>query len=839
MRPFSVLRSPFSASLILLCGIAVSSSEAQTVRRVVWNAVYEDPEFVPDGSNWTTQAFPSLQWAIDVSSPGDLIFVKGSKTASTAIYRPNDADGFQLTKSVGIYGGFAGENTQEGIGDADPSVYFTYLDGEVSPGKLAYHVVHLAAASPTISGFTIRNGFANCANCPGHGLKGGGLYVYIADGNYRPVIKFCTIADNVADDGGGGAYVVVTGTLSADAGPIFEDCTFANNVARKQGGGAVVQTNLTAALQGFDRTAFTRCSFVGNKLDYVLTDYDCATSVGAGMFICGNPVLADCSFYNNGPWNGVCDEILINGGGVAIENYVSATQNYTAEFHNCVFRGNKHSQIQLGCPSDRRRDFIHHGGGVYIQRPLPVNPFPQGYPTVLPTNDAEFYDCKFIDNVAANGGGAFMDRAAALFDGCEFMGNDADGRSAHVYDDGPEPPQGSGNDVCDSYNAGSGIPYVQIQAAYGGGAISTYRLSYFEVIGCKFVRNTASLWSGGAIYVYQGATMNADRCYFVGNTAPSPYDDTEPYTNLGPGTGGAIWVNSECLNGLGQCVGSGIGTEHAVSNVYNSLFVGNFAEGEGGALYIEKAGQSTLVNCTIMYNDAGLEPGAGDTGGVLADSERLPEYLNESCVNIVKNSILWGNSDGDDPNGETLTSQLYDELLSVTPAPNPPAQWPSLTYSAIQDEFDDAGDPYESTAFHNMELIPGIPSTNVYGGNGWDGPAVYLTESGVTTFSDSAASFPLDLAGRILKLDPVSGPDARTLIVSSTLHTLVVLGNYADYGAAAYEVEHYAIGPQSPCKNTGSNAANAKLFDIRGEGRVDSSSGVIDIGCYENWFEIP
>lgn len=799
----------------------MSSSDAQTIRRVVWNAVYEDPEFIPDGSNWTTQAFPSLQWAIDVSSPGDLIFSKGSQTASTAIYRPQTTAGLQLTKSVGIYGGFPGESETEGVEDAEPSVYYTYLDGALGGVNYANHVVSIAAASPTLSGFTIRNG-TTITPTGNDAHKGGGLYIYLSAnseaGNHRPLIKNCIISDNYAADQGGGAYVALTGTPTADAGAIFEDCTFSNNSARYGGGAVAVQTNLAPAVQAYDRTAFTRCRFVGNKINYQLTDYDCNKGTGAGMFICGNPVLTECEFIDNGPWNGYCNESVINGGGVAISNYVSATQNHTAEFHNCVFRGNRHSQIQQGCPSDARQDFIHHGGGVYIQRPDGVNPF---LGTLV--NDAEFYDCKFIDNVAANGGGAFLDRAVALFDGCEFMGNDANGRSAHVYDDADL------NSSCDGY---SGTQYyTQLVAAYGGGAISTYRLSYFKLIDCKFIRNTASLWSGGAIYVYQGATMDADRCYFVGNTAPSLLDEDPPYTNNGPGTGGAIWVNTECLNGLGGCAGSGITTEHAVSNVYNSLFVGNVAAGEGGALYIERAGRSTLVNCTIMFNEA------AETGGVLSDSTERAEYGNERCVNELYNCIVWNNKDAADSDGLELRAQVFDELLEQTnPLPDPPADWPTVKYSCLRDNSDLEDDPYETPSFYNIEsgdsepLVPVTYSPADFGGTGWTN-AAYDATTGTTEFTDPAANFSA-MTNLVLR---TRGPGdevwAYAVIVSSSGNAMVVLGNLTAFSIGEYEVEDYRLQDEmGDCVDAGSEQYNLNPHDLRGNLR---DCGEVDMGCYE------
>jgi hypothetical protein len=349
--------------------------------------------------------------------------------------------------------------------------------------------------------------------------------------------------------------------------------------------------------------------------------------------------------------------------------------------------------------------------------------------------------------------------------------------------------------------------------------------------------NTGGIVVDRAVYPYQGATMVADRCWFVGNSAPSPEvspdpDDQLAAYNNGPGTGGAIWVNTECLDGQGGCAGSGITDEHAVAHVYNSLGAGNYAEGEGGFAYLEKAGHAKLVNCTIMNNAAG-EAG----GGVLADSGLDPgesdaDYNSENCLTQVYDCIVWGNTDHQhDP--FDLRAELYDEAV-----PTESNTWPTVDYSCIKSGL--SGTPALSSYLNDNFNIgdtqpdeePDVAVTyaaSTWGGNGWES-AVYNSETGRTTFTDNQANFS-NLQNLIFAVEgPPETPLQRSIIISSSGQTMTVYGDLTAFVSGVYVVEDYRLPESSPCVDAGNHNYNGKPYDVLGNSRTFYE---IDMGCYE------
>lgn len=663
--------------------------------------------------------------------------------------------------------------------------------------------------------------------------RGGAVFAASTNVNFDT----CVFDGNTAPSGGG-AYVSIfsTTTLGADIGPSFNDCTFnANTATTGSGGGAVTDTWLHPSEYATrDATAFTNCTFTNNVLRSGVNG-----ALGAGIAIGGSTYLEACTFEGNGCYDGTSSEYEINGGGAAVNNYrrrglgPNGTAPFEYNFHtavleDCVFRANTHKTGGTG------HDYILHGGGLYIARPQTLfhaycTPDEDGDCIPLwdpledpPDTSAVHYDailsgCRFIDNLSANGGGLFLDRAAAQLIQCDLMGNQADGNSKN-------------NNT----------------ASYGGGAISTYRLSYLNLTDCRFVNNRVAgsefddivnnqpvnrSRSGGAIYVYLGMIADIDRCWFVGNRADS--------TQTGYGKGGAIWVNQHCRQSVcGEypqpCI---CGDENftATANVYNSLFVGNFAELNGGACYIEKGGRSRMVNCTVMHNRA-----VWFWGGVFSNSAIAAEdpWIEEACVNEVYNSILWANSSGlpSDPDGERLKNQLHD---SEAEDESPFDGWPTAAHCDIRDGGTSPRGVYDGNngniGGHDEEHDPGIPVATAWGE--WTAAAVYDAETGLTEFTASGLSAGA-LLGQVLRtVDEFTRP-GYSLIVSNTTTEIYVLGDLSafDYDDEFddFVVYNYALtGVSSPCYNTGEDELYSIVsqLDILGHERFNET---VDMGCYES-----
>jgi hypothetical protein len=208
-------------------------------------------------------------------------------------YRPaatDREDHFRLTTCVGLYGGFAGDETERD--QRDPSTNQTMLSGDLAsddsqPSGNAENSFHVVDSNPegqiaqdgsaVLDGFTISGGNAN-GNSAGNRV-GGGLKTFFAS----PSVSRCVFQDNVALSRGGGVGVVV-GNSS-----IFEDCTFRRN-SSQVGGGFSAGNGVTSTL--------SKCVFQDNAaIVGVIGD-----SGSGGAFSAEQnsaPVLIDCVFEGN------------------------------------------------------------------------------------------------------------------------------------------------------------------------------------------------------------------------------------------------------------------------------------------------------------------------------------------------------------------------------------------------------------------------------------------------------------------------------------------------------------------------------------------------------------
>ena len=223
--------------------------------------VNDDAAGANDGSSWA-DAFSDLQAAIARAQTRDEIWVAGGT------YRPSvRADlgdrrsaTFQLKNGVGIYGGFAGNETSRDQRDwrANPTILSGDLNGDDAdvsdPANLpteptrqdnSYHVVTASNVGATVvlDGFIITAGRAsnrgggmynwnsdptltNCTFTENSARWGGGMH---NQENSNPEVTSCTFEHNSADDAGGGMH-------NWNSDPTLTNCTFTGNSARWGGG---------------------------------------------------------------------------------------------------------------------------------------------------------------------------------------------------------------------------------------------------------------------------------------------------------------------------------------------------------------------------------------------------------------------------------------------------------------------------------------------------------------------------------------------------------------------------------------------------------------------------
>jgi len=254
------------------------------------------------GASWH-DAYTDLQDALTTATQGDEIWV------AAGIYKPttdtNRSKSFVMRAGVGLYGGFAGIETETTRTQRDWTAHLTILSGDIgTSGTISdnSNSVVIGANNAVLDGFTITGGNANgslgygngggmindsvsptIANCTFSGNvnvyaggQGGGMH----NSNASPTVTNCTFSGNTAESGGG--------IYNAAASPTVLNCTFSGNVASAGDGGGMENVGSSPTV--------INCTFTGNAA-YV--DFN-LNGLGGGMDIdSGSPTLINCTFTGN------------------------------------------------------------------------------------------------------------------------------------------------------------------------------------------------------------------------------------------------------------------------------------------------------------------------------------------------------------------------------------------------------------------------------------------------------------------------------------------------------------------------------------------------------------
>jgi len=322
----------------------------------IGNTLYVDAnaDGANNGTSWTN-AFVDLQDALASAADSNQIWIaagiyypdEASAGVATGITNNQQDLSFRLVDGTGIYGGFAGGETNLAQRNVEANV--TVLSGDIDQndstnadgvitnnpsesivGSNSYNVVRSdgTGISTLLDGVTITAGKA-----PGGGAPTDGGCLNTAGGDLH--VRNCTISGGWASYNGGGVYVS-GGTV------VFSSCIFVANHGGRGGAVSALGSTLT----------FRDSEFNANTCSYA----------GAGIYCQGvQGAFERCSFMGNS---------ASVGGGYGTDNF-----NPSISFRDCLFSGNRAAYgggLRLGNGSNELVNCTvagnfatETGGGIY------------------------------------------------------------------------------------------------------------------------------------------------------------------------------------------------------------------------------------------------------------------------------------------------------------------------------------------------------------------------------------------------------------------------------------------------------------------------------------------
>ena len=440
----------------------------------------------------------------------------------------------------------------------------------------------------------------------------------------KKIIAFsCSFEDNLAVNGNGGAIYVV----SAD----IINSLFNNNNALNNGGAVYSEDNQTISQSSFTSNSAKiggGAIYCGNCVDIYDSIFESNKvytlfddSCGGAVFSAGANINSS-SFINNYAQK--------NGGAIFVK-YINVTDSTFISNQAVNFGGaiavsySLHDKFILLLEITWSRgyspeNFANYVAGIFSS--TFVNNSAQ-YGGAINSDDAIIFSSTFVNNSAICGGAIYSNNNLNLFSSCfedNYAKNDGGAIFSFYEMSWRFDVEFENNKFINNRALSGGAIYIYVDKL--AYTVDTYN-NYYIFKKCIFINNIA-LGSGGAIYCPGGVKIN---------------NSTFKY-NYAEIDGGGVYIEFElelndCVDFEGNIANTGSGgaifTPSISKDILNMTFVNNSAAMYGGAIYVKH------MNFNIM-NSKFITNNAGDYGGALYIASFEKDCKIENCAFINNNA---------------------------------------------------------------------------------------------------------------------------------------------------------------------------------------------------------
>jgi signal transduction histidine kinase/DNA-binding response OmpR family regulator len=504
-----------------------------------------------DGSSWE-HAFTDLQDGLQQADESAQIWVAEGTYLPGKAGNPKSTS-FEITKSIQLYGGFAG--TENLLSERGPKAHPTILSGDLNQDDIAGELqtnrsdnvwnilkVHFTSQElPILDGFIIEGGHANGNPDVLHEARGGGIF------SYGPIeLRNCELRQNYAMKNGGALFFL--DSTSVEDPLLIDHCLFDHNHSEGSGGAIehrVIRKNSSGVSISNSIFQHNKTMNGGGAITNLISNPGCSFEftdclfeknegeMGGAIFhvVRTSHVkteIIDCNFSANTSVNNFPKKVSTGGGAIRFQLLGNA-KNCTGYVKGCTFSDNQS---------------LIYGGALFIRS------FQRSA-----HNKTVLDSCLFENNIS-NGGGAIAFSPQGIKDSFllhhgTFSGNKAEDLKPKFST--------AGGAILNLFQKGGQESWSQITTStfhhnscdgVGGGAIGILPASnanFTSISSCTFNENHTSGQGGAIFYDRISENYELEACTFYNNKAEGGDDIIHTHPSIDSSmffifNQGALWI---------------------------------------------------------------------------------------------------------------------------------------------------------------------------------------------------------------------------------------------------------------------------------------------------------